>query len=78
MDQAQSSTQTKTNVFEVGNKVIKLTRKKARHHFLCHPLPSFFQFKINLCARVVMAVLGPAFLARVRDSRNAMESEKLK
>ena len=29
-------------------------------------------------ARVVMSVLGPAFLARVRDSRNAMESEKLK
>lgn len=29
-------------------------------------------------SKVVMAVLGPAFLARVRDSRNAMESEKLK
>ena len=35
--------------------------------------------KMNLlCARIVMTVLGPAFLARVRDSRNAMESEKLK
>jgi len=29
-------------------------------------------------SKVVMSVLGPAFLARVRDSRNAMESEKLK
>ena len=55
--------------------------------FLSLKPPCLFSFlmealritKMNLLyARIVMTVLGPAFLARVRDSRNAMESEKLK
>ena len=51
---------------------------------ICQEFPSGYRYSsvlLNLpccAARVVMSVLGPAFLARVRDSRNAMESEKLK